>query len=260
MSTTFFIGNGLNRCIGGLKWGDLLADAAKDYNVPEPSSLELPIAFELIASTALRNGYDGDNIYQEIKDRLSVSLIDKKAPQDSLHHIFMSLPCDSVITSNYDFLLERAYNPDFFPSSDKRLKYLFAPEIIGNKKFFHPHGRADNAKSICLGYSHYMGIISRMKEQTETDSWYSRFFESDLFFIGFGLGFCEYDIIHALIKRSNYFIGKKSVPKCVFYDANRDNAAIRELLTGLSVEYKPVFSNSYRQSYLYMADELDKQL
>ena len=176
MDKTLLIGNGLNRTLkSSISWEDLLDDIANEYGVEHIDNLPMPLEFERIVNTILRKSSNpSSQIYNDIKKKIANKVQDKKLPANAIQHELCAIPVNAIITTNYDYLLENAYNQDFSykeakDKSNSSLKYLWDPTSVQQgTKFYHMHGAASSSASICLGYEHYMGIIEKLRGKLNT--------------------------------------------------------------------------------------------
>ena len=139
MDKTLLIGNGLNRTLkSSISWEDLLDDIANEYGVEHIDNLPMPLEFERIVNTILRKSSNpSSRIYNDIKKKIANKVQDIKLPADAIQHELCAIPVNAIITTNYDYLLENAYNQDFSykDAKDKHhvcpnCGYIFDDEIF----------------------------------------------------------------------------------------------------------------------------------
>lgn len=230
MEKTLLIGNGLNRTLQfSISWSELLCDIAKEHNVEYIPDLPMPLEFERIINTILKKSdVPNSQIYSDVKARIARKVKDVKLPDDAIHRELATVKSNAIITTNYDYLLEYAYNRSFNYKGKTNLKYLWeATSVQQGIKFYHMHGMADNPASICLGYEHYMGIVENLRsmlnakvqnrqdemknkrilkgEDAPTDYWGERFYTTDVDIIGLGLTTVESDIWWLLTHRASIY-------------------------------------------------------
>lgn len=230
MEKTLLIGNGLNRTLCfSISWSELLRDIADEHGVEYISDLPMPLEFERIVNAILRES-DIPNlqIYSDVKEKIAKKVKYTKLPDDAIHRKLTTLKADAIITTNYDYLLEYAFNSDFVYKGKTNTKYLWeATSTQRDLKFYHMHGMADNPDSICLGYEHYMGIVEKLRsklnaklqnrqsemkikrilagEDGPTGEWGERFYTTDVDIIGLGLTTAESDIWWLLTHRASIY-------------------------------------------------------
>ena len=235
MDKTLLIGNGLNRTLkSSISWEDLLDDIANEYGVEHIDNLPMPLEFERIVNTILRKSSNpSSQIYNDIKKKIANKVHAKKLPANAIQHELCAIPVNAIITTNYDYLLENAYNQDFSykdakDKSNSSLKYLWDPTSVQQgTKFYHMHGAASSSASICLGYEHYMGIIEKLRgklntregnykdemkikriimgEDEPTNCWGELFYTTNIDIIGLGLTTVESDIWWLLTHRASIY-------------------------------------------------------
>lgn len=244
---TLFIGNGLNRCLDiGINWGDLLNDIASTLGVSYNDKIDMPLEFERIVNEYLKRNNTGsgrkDNsaTYLNIKKNVASSLSVNGTLGNCVHKNIPFNIVRNIITSNYDTILEQAYDelnrvPFIEPQPNNRIKYLVTSVYDDeNIAFYHPHGIRTCANSICLGYEHYMGLVELIRGKSnqkvknignkrlsppysmrihrildqrdpKTNESWEKFYTSDLAFVGFGLPACESDIWWLLTHRASVY-------------------------------------------------------
>lgn len=247
MKNTLLIGNGLNRCLpGGIPWENLLEDMAKRYSINTFKDVPMPLEFERLVNMHLsQNNNNYDDVYKDEKIRISDKIKKVKLPQNALHRKILDLPISSIITTNYDSLLEEVYSTKHtLKNKGGNIKYLEeSTGLFNGVKFFHCHGHADIPNTICLGYEHYMGIVERMRRSIKAESgksktireillgnelskgtWYERFFTTNIAIVGLGLYQCEVDLWWLLTQRASWYYndyqGMKKIirNRIVYYD------------------------------------------
>lgn len=154
MDKTLLIGNGLNRTLkSSISWEDLLDDIANEYGVEYIDNLPMPLEFERIVNTILRKSSNpSSQIYNDIKKKIANKVQDKKLPANAIQHELCAIPVNAIITTNYDYLLENAYNQDF---SYKDAKDIPAYCLLSSGQFREtgrpPGSRPDSGTSGQLG-------------------------------------------------------------------------------------------------------------
>lgn len=230
METSLLIGNGLNQCLkGGVPWGNLLRAIAEDYGVAYNESISMPLEFERIINEILKKEPSyGIGIYDEVKQKVADKVCNVLLPTGAIHEALTKISTDAIMTTNYDFMLEKAFDLKFTPKSTAlNLKYPWKETSeISNKKFFHVHGMASAKGTLCLGYEHYMGIVEKIRSELNaeskensgkhiycrlagkedfTGSWPERFYNTNIAIIGLGLYQCESDLWWLLTHRASLF-------------------------------------------------------
>lgn len=298
MQSALLIGNGLNRCYkGAIPWDQLLEDIARKYQVRFNPRNPFPLEFESIANQVLdRDDQTAADVYGEIKSKIA-DMVSSQAPtKDSLHKLFVSdIPANHILTTNYDYMLERAYlgeEPQKPIESDKsEIKYSrYRFERYANKAFYHIHGEAKRANTLCLGYEHYAGYLAKMRkylkdqpsvdrrisraELPEKDSWVNLFFTHDIYIVGLTLDTNEIDLWWLLTYRAFLYYSNDSGLRSIMknrvriYITSSDpkkSAEIeskQELFQNLHVESEivKVSNGDYEYAYQRIAEKIKQEI
>lgn len=255
MKKCIMIGNGINRCLTtNISWSDLLKKIADDNAVELNNNISFPMQFENLANQILRKSCSpSDNIYDEMKKTIIDQIKSAKPSLRSLHKT-LSEKADSVITTNYDFLIESSLDPLFYVEEIPNNKIFIRNKyninnyvVVNNKPIFHIHGDLRSEYSICLGYEHYAGTLQNLRnvivtkkekngvkkpaiiwylenKNNELNTWGTKFFTDEVHIVGFGLTQSEIDIWWLITYRSslicaNRFNGRDLIRnKIVFHD------------------------------------------
>lgn len=234
---TLLIGNGINRTVkgGGVSWKELLIKLQND--IPETNLIDLdnefkpfPLAFEEIAfGKPLRY----DNAMKKLKMQISDVLIES-LPNNLHREVVTNKKVTNILTTNYDYNLERAILIDFDNKAvftegkftKERKHSIRRVNRLGQKNIWHIHGElndpknvADNSRyykqeSIQIGYEHYTDYVRVLQEYifgrnnwaqypfkhkleknlTLGLAWVDYFFMGKLVIIGIDLDFSEIDL------------------------------------------------------------------
>jgi hypothetical protein len=134
----------------------------------------------------------------------------------------MSLPCQDICTTNYDYILEdcilrRGQEPDREGNHRETQFSLYRHVELSRRRIWHIHGELDMPSSINLGHNQYAGYLHRAREYLVTgfdssgnqrsdpllsklnkrahfsdESWLDLFFSRPVVWIGFNLAPSEY--------------------------------------------------------------------
>jgi len=191
------IGNGLNRLDSSqsFSWGDLLEELKDKYSIDvdlENIFKPFPLAFDEIqhlktGSNSLRSKLK--NLKQNIREDIENQLVGKRGYND-YHQKLASLNYDDILTTNYDYSLEKSIDPNFIRLKSKAalnrqerkfsLKRCYKLNL--RTKFWHIHGELydsrkhpDGAKSypeesIMIGYEHYATYLEKIQENIKGKS------------------------------------------------------------------------------------------
>ena len=224
MRNSLFIGNGLNLTLDNYAWGDMLHEIANYVGTESVSGISLPLEFERLMNIKLARNpglKEKEDIYSKAKSRAVKPLKELKLVDDAIHHKLRDIPCDSIITTNYDFMIEQVFDSNY-SYNESCVTYCEEKTSTLNKvNFYHPHGSIASTKSICLGYEHYVKLLIRIRNEMDKiysiiDSpdndgtkWYHKFFTDNLYFVGFGLAESEIDIWSLITKRASLYYRDK---------------------------------------------------
>lgn len=275
MRKTILLGNGINRCIlSNISWGDLLSTIATKYNIEINQNISFPMQFETLVNQVLINSKTAiDDAYTEIKQEI-ISLLKSAALPNNAPHKALTDNADSIITTNYDFLIEQSIDKNFsfenipIRSKDGNNKYNLRNSIlVSEKEVFHIHGDMRRAQSICLGYEHYAGTVQHLREalatkkdngsekipaivlalrnpKYSTNTWAEKLFTDDVNIVGLGLTQSEIDIwwlitYRATLLYANRFNCKELLNNKIVYHDIGDvfDENMRFTLENLGVEY-----------------------
>lgn len=212
------LGNGINNIDNEYTWGSLIKDLISFIGATGQISVEnkpFPLLYEQIVVEAVRKRGLTE---ARIKEYIATEV--QKLSVNTIHESVVSLNLGNILTTNYDYTVERALkitparlvNVGLIRES---VYSLFRYSRIGNTNMWHLHGEANSPSTIALGYEHYSGYLQRMRDyvvtgtgnnyETEfkplvkslqspnpkTRSWVDFFFTSDIHIIGLALDFVE---------------------------------------------------------------------
>ena len=222
MSICLLLGTGINRCqTSDISWKNLMQEIKNNYNgVYINDNISFPMQFENIANKILSLSHPpSDEIYSILKEYIINYVNDKFNQLDHKLHLNLASIADSIITTNYDFEIEKALDLEFDPKQHGEInsnKYnINCISQVKNKQIHHIHGNIKHARSICLGYEHYSGTLQHLRSalttrdkdnhkpniirflegsKSDLKTWAVRFFTDDIHIIGFGLDQSEIDL------------------------------------------------------------------
>ena len=291
---TVLFGNGINLAEGGEgypNWNELLSRIANRLHVGRAShGTSQSLLFDLLAHRrGRRDGVAGvDEIIHEEMQRLDC--IEPQA--DSLFHRLLDVDADAYLTTNYDYALERAiceregigrdgldvgagYANETYISLHRCRKYKGG--IV-----YHVHGELNYPNSICLGYMHYVrnlsSVVGALTEESENGldislredvlrgkgrrSWADRFFNSDVYIVGFGMAESEIDFWWLLDLRARIILaGGADAPRnTISYLCAYEGEApeICETLESLKVDvyHQQVTRGEWKEAYETLIDDV----
>ena len=286
MKTSLLIGNGLNRCLNDtISWGDLLAHVAVQHDVQQYKwvqnsydNVSFPMQFEAIINQIQKKNQKIDaDIYSKIKKEIAYQIRKARLDNNAIHFDYVKLPVNTIMTTNYDYLLEIALDEnydvikDYSGKKNTFFKYsvLSYPYVSGGKELFHIHGSLQWPSKVCLGYEHYAGQLQLLREQISTNDniinlltkksylqndyndsgrfnlskWPALFFTDNIYIVGLSMSECEIDLWWLLTYRAYLFYnnvrGRSLIRnKIIYYDvAKTENKAMKYRLNNLNVDY-----------------------
>lgn len=170
-----FIGAGASRSAGFVDWKGLLADAAEELD------LDIDKEHDLLALAQYHvNGRAGRG---EVNQQL-IDAFTRESQLTSIHEILARLPVDTVWTTNYDQLLERAYE-----AAGRRVEIKLSIENLAQARkgrdvtIYKMHGCVTQPQDAVLTKQDYE--IYDTGRRLFTDSLKGDFVEKTLLFIGF---------------------------------------------------------------------------
>jgi len=222
MSKALLIGNDINSLSSGYDWKKLLEELIEYVEGArhiKPLNEQFPLFYEEICAYSNKYNIRSE---KEIKNYICKKLANLE-PND-IHRELLALEVPHVMTTNYDFSLEKA-SKEYLEEekiintgivNEKRYS-VFRNYKLGNIRYWHIHGDSLNTNSIALGYEHYSGYLQSMRsyivsgtkdtyknvrldslikriragELAEHYSWLEIFLTNDVHIVGLGLDFVE---------------------------------------------------------------------
>jgi len=170
-----FIGAGASRSAGFVDWKGLLAEAAEELD------LDIGKEHDLLALAQYHvNGRAGRG---EVNQQL-IDAFTRESQPTEVHEILARLPIDTVWTTNYDQLLEKAYE-----AAGRRVEVKLSIENLAQARkgrdvtIYKMHGCVTQPHEAVLTKQDYE--IYDIGRQLFTDSLKGDFIEKTLLFIGF---------------------------------------------------------------------------
>lgn len=239
------LGNGLNRAYSKDDWNDFLR---KCSNMGEKEYEQLCSPMPLRAIIATDN-----NIYNSIrakKEELIKQCISNEYMK-SLQNI-LSIGFNQIITTNYTYELEASlanklsitenYIKKLSAFIPDRTTYQVEPKFLlrsynkSSVNIWHIHGEIRKPDSIILGHYNYSALLSKLKGFSESrgnyyqkkelngkeinyKSWIDYFIMGDIYVLGFGFDFSEFDLWWLLNRKYNE---KASHGKLYFFEPEQD--------------------------------------
>jgi hypothetical protein len=209
-----FVGNDINNTVNGHAWSDLvdhLIDKFAKTKIERGDDDAFPMLYERIYLSALR----AKKIERgEATLKKEISEWTRLIEPNDIHRKIMRMDVDHLITTNYDYALEKASDTDGSTGKKtaefRETRYsLFRRRSAGEKSVWHIHGEIDAPNSINLGYEQYSGYLQHMRDyvvsgkirpklggsllsklgkpEFQIRSWVDLLLQRDVFIIGFRL-------------------------------------------------------------------------
>ena len=300
------LGNGLNRLAGAVDWAGLMDCLGPDKDQgqgPGGQSLSSwPLEFERIYGEKNKGQADKEAVTKyQLKQYIQAGLQKILAPVCAwpLQSEFANLPVKHILTTNYDYNLEKAVNPQFRreKSPDKTKEKLFSlyrrirpdPSPEAPKAVWHIHGEAEAPESICLGFEHYCAQLAAMRnlltkpfeerddeppylnrflavagDDYEPESWPTLFFTHNVFIVGLDLSFMETDLWWLLAYRRQYQLRHPQAPrnKIVYFHPSGEAREEMKLMPALEVSPQAfeVGNGDWKAFYSRVLESVSKKL
>ena len=290
MENCLLFGNGINRCLGGMSWEELLLEIANKYYVSPDTVKSSPIAFEQLKNAALlRNlNLDSDGFAYDILKQLDLLQQDKYS---EIMTEYLSLNVQNILTTNYDYCIERSIEKDFIFEKTSLNKMFYQERKrstkrhfkIGDRRIFHIHGELGLKTSICLGNVHYAdnlkAIMDRILLQSNENeyclnekvfseellSWAQFFFTDKIFIVGLGLYECDMDLWWLITyRRQLYLEGDRRINNTIiyYYLYEEKDQNFKDCLEamGITVLERRIENNKWEETYRGIAKEIRDRL
>lgn len=280
------LGNGILRLRGGVSWEALLERIAVNDDIPDEVLREIPLAMRVealcgadVEGARLRAAGEFEPIDACITDTLRQLL---------------SLPWDCVLTTNYTYEAEGVLlNRNRFGREDRRrmlacmdgsvlrrdnLHFCYIMERPGLPPLpvWHIHGDLGRPESMILSYYSYAKAISRLQKynrklknafQDAVEarrtiaplSWSDWFILGDVYSVGFGYDFSEFDLWWAAERkaRENAAVGRL----IAYQDRQEKSDPVCALLKSIGAEVVRVRDyEDYAQFYSIVIDDIEKRM
>ncbi|MFT4153821.1 SIR2 family protein [Parafilimonas sp.] len=299
--SALLLGNGINRVNPmSLSRDDLLKSLIEKSGLQNVRTGTKPLTFlfeELSHKMEIKEkGATRSNV-QQLKEIVRKQ-IEEKLSSGTIHKEFMKLPIENILTTNYDYCLEKAIDETFSrknmlndkPEGPDKKYSLYRCNKVNDRYIWHIHGELDNGlslkktypeHSIMLGFDQYMiyieSIVKYFKsadykkelEQKESKScrraWIPLLFTHNIHIIGLDLGMFETHLWWLLNFRAVLSVRQNCISnKITYYVPSYELLMKRdqlEMLQSLKVDIEEVpcaFNNGNFYSGFY--EEVFKKL
>lgn len=185
-----FIGNGVNLLDPeqSFSWGRLLDELQQEFGTKvdlDNDFKPFPLAFEeMLHKMPTTESFERNirALKQNIRGSIDAQLY-KKNGFNSYHEKITTLPYSDILTTNYDYSLEKSMAQDFEDWKDKKAMYKREQKFslrrgysVQDKVFWHIHGELVDSRSysetsknyaeesIMIGYEHYAAYLDKIQE------------------------------------------------------------------------------------------------
>ncbi len=282
MKNILLFGNGINRCFGSLSWNDLLKQIADDNYSFYHKSHSPTLEFDKLMLINKYTNLSAINTLDRINDGYQ-----------AVYKKYLDLLISDILTTNFDYAIERSLEPKFVYSKNTGNKVLAQETccstlrhiLLEGKSIFHIHGELSKEKSICLGTLDYArnlnGIIAKITDKSDVTgelnlkddvfsgtlaTWAQFFFTDNIYCVGIGLCDCDIDLWWLIIYRAKLLANgdTRITNKIVYYYTHEGepNTDFVDLLKSLHIEVrnKTVYSGEWEKAYIDIADDIQKQI
>ena len=277
------MGNGINVSFGGSSWNQVLAGLSTgEFTYDHESISRLPYALQTIVVSS-------DSVSDGLRE-VSKGLMPKPLSEEhgDLLRKYMSIPFDTILTTNYSYEIETALSDGFNLTTGKYSRFRCSTgkgtnlqERLGIYKYikvndhliWHIHGEAARPNSMVMGHYYYGRLLGEIQKrvpevircfkmfQKNKDvyypkSWIDYFLLGNIHIIGFGLDPSEMDIWWLInCKKRNF----QDYGKIYFYEPNLDNPeryALKALteIFGINCYSPRIRKAEYKRFYYDMVD------
>ena len=252
------VGNGLTRSTG-YSWHDFINSCAKDnVNIEKYKKDNVFQIPNTILSLAVMETDDVQRHRRYIEKLNKINYISNPYI-DKL----VKLPVDSILTTNYTYEIEYAIR-DNYPDLTDNSKKKYAVAIKSDAKYlvhtynafdefppiWHIHGEARRKSSLILSHDEYARLTNKIIEycnkrkddysiynqDIHMKSWIDYFILGDLYILGFGFDFAEFDLWWLINRRIRETALQSKI--CFYEPETEDNKykllAMRDM--GINVE------------------------
>ena len=280
------LGNGVLRLAGGVSWEALLRKIAMKDGISDALLHDIPLSMRVEALC----GPDVEGARQRASEEFDPEDL---CVTDTLRRL-LQLPWDCILTTNYTYEAEEVLlGKRRFEQSDCRrmlacaygsshrkdnLHFCYVLERPGQPPLpvWHIHGDLGRHSSMILSYYTYAGAVSRLSEfnrrrandfqdsqqagrSLRMKSWTDWFITGDVYSVGFGYDFSEFDLWWAAERkaRENADVGRL----VTYQDAQAKYDPVCALLDSVGAEVRRFRDyRDYTEFYRLVIDDLEARL
>jgi len=160
---SLLIGNGINLLSGNDSWLEVLKHLSGPSKKDEIDKYSDQKPFTLIfEEVALRSG----SLEDESEYDLKVKVVDRLGDiePNNYHEKIMKCGVENILTTNYDYTIEKSYGRYGRSSVMPESKYSIFRRTVNEKcSVWHIHGELEAPNTIMLGHEHYLGCVQKMR-------------------------------------------------------------------------------------------------
>ena len=280
------LGNGILRLRGGVSWESLLSRIAVNDEIPDHVLRDIPLAMRVEALCGA--DVEGARLRAAAEFEPTDACV-----TDTLRRL-LRLPWDCVLTTNYTYEAESVLmGKDRFDREDRQrtlacmdgsvyrkdnLHFCYIMERKGLPPLpvWHIHGDLGRPESMILSYYSYAKAISRLQKynrqlknafqdaveagRTVTPrSWTDWFILGDVYSVGFGYDFSEFDLWWAAERKARE---NARVGRLIAYQDRQEKAdPVCALLRSIGAEVNRVYDYAdYTEFYCVVIDDIEARL
>jgi hypothetical protein len=276
---SILVGNDINNIDNDQSWENLLKEIIKYCKVEkiigEFDNKPFPLLYEeIFLKSIIQNHHKESKLKQFIAENIS------SMPTNDIHEEITKLKTQNILTTNYDFTLERHFQTENQGIISERLYSIFRHYRVDEKKYWHIHGDCRTPMSINLGFEHYAGQLQQIRNYLVTgtnykskkaskvpfikrwesnlidnQSWIDLFFTTDIYIFGLRLDFVETDLWWILNYRARikYYKRKNIINKIYYFIPDeyfKMSKAKIDLFSAIGVEVIRIGKETKREYYI----------
>lgn len=275
------LGNGILQLNNGICWSDLIRSLSRSGS--EEKNIDgIPFAMQPEAVC-------GTNV-EEVQ-RKTAETIKNGEPHELLKQL-VSLDFDAILTTNYTYEIEQTISEKDWTERSRRNSHTtlygsphvryntFKCNLVRGKNgrevpIFHIHGEKDRKHSLVLSYYSYANAVHHLIEMNkrrqniyeekqevgnslECHGWLDYFLLGDVYAVGFGFDFSEFDIWWAIERKSREHALHGQVHAYTIGD--QPDHAKSTMFTSMNIEERfiKLLDDNYSEAYENILKDLKK--
>lgn len=166
-----FIGNGINNLNNEKSWDNLVAELRKRVGKKNDAK-DLIKQFPMVFENLLNYGILNRRITNENDLKNIVAEKVTEIQPNQIHDRITRINPEHIITTNYDFVLEKGFTISKISLIDEKRFSVFRKFSADGRYFWHVHGDCSNPKTINLGFEHYSGQLQYLRNYVVSGTQY----------------------------------------------------------------------------------------